>query len=171
MGLIEQISGILETAASSDAINPDQRFAALDGSAFGDFKRKDIPKAQTRLEAMGRLIAEHNLPDEDQLTLAMKNMNVAARLGDVKQVFAELERVSELVPVKPAHLRIFRYNTAHALFDLGRYDACASITHELIPEYYSVLGLDPSDVFMKNPDKIWPLLKKGVDHVDDLKHL
>jgi hypothetical protein len=171
MGLIEQISSILETAASSDATNPDQRFAALDGLAFGDFKRKDIPKAQARLEAMGRLIAEHNLPDEDRLTLAMKSMNVAARVGDVKRVFAELEMVSELVPEKPAHLRIFRYNTAHALFDLGQHDACMSITNELIPEYYSVLGLDPNDVFMRNPDKIWPLLKKSVDDIDDLKHL
>jgi hypothetical protein len=101
----------------------------------------------------------------------MKSMNVAARLGDAKQVFVELKRVTELVPEKPRHLRIFRYNAAHALYDLGRYDACASITDELIREYYDVLGLKPDDVIMKNPDKIWPLLKKGVDHGDDLKHL
>jgi hypothetical protein len=29
-------------------------------------------------------------------TLAMKSMNLAARLGDVKWVFAELEKVSEV---------------------------------------------------------------------------
>jgi hypothetical protein len=171
MGLIEQISGTLETAAASNATNPEQRFAALDGLAFGDFKRKDIPKAQARLEAMGRLIDEHNLDDEDRLTLAMKSMNVAARLRDVKRVFVEIKRVAELVPEKPGHLRIFRYNAAHALYDLDRYDACASITQELIPEYYDALGLKPDDVMMENPNKIWPLLKKGVDHGDDLKHL
>jgi hypothetical protein len=171
MGLIEQISGMLETAAASDATDPEQRFSALDGLAFGEFKRKDLPKVETRLEAMGRLIAEHNLGDEDRLTLAAKSMNLAAKLGDVKRVFAEIEKVSELVPEKPAHLRICRYNAAHALYDLGRYDACVSITHELIPEYYGVLGLKPDDVMMKNPNKIWPLLKKGVDHGDDLKHL
>jgi hypothetical protein len=139
--------------------------------AFGDFKRNDIPKAAERLAAMERLIAEHKLDDEDRLTLAMKSMNLAARVGDVKQVFAEVEKVAELMPAKPAHLRIFRYNTAHALYDLGRFDACASITGELIPEYYDVLGLTLDDVMMKNPDKIWPVLKKGVDHGDDLKHL
>jgi hypothetical protein len=48
-----------------------------------------------------------DLDDEDRLTLAMKSMNLAARLGDVKWVFAELEKVSELVPEKPSHLRIF----------------------------------------------------------------
>jgi hypothetical protein len=171
MGLIEQISGMLETAAASDATDPGQRFSALDGLAFGDLKRNDIPKAGARLEAMGRLIAEHNLGDEDRLTLANKSMILAARLGDVKRVFAALEEVSALVPKRPALLRILRYNVAGALCDLGRYEACASITGELIPEYYGVLGLKPDDVMMKNPDKIWPLLKNGVDHGNDLKHL
>ena len=171
MGLIEQISGMLETAGASDATDPEQRFSALDGLAFGDLKRNDIPKAEARLEAMGRLIAEHNLGDQDRLTLANKSMILAARLGDVKWVFAALEEVSALVPKRPALLRIFGYNVAGALCDLGRYEACASITGELIPEYYGVLGLKPDDVMMKNPDKIWPLLKKGVDHGDDLKHL
>ena len=98
-------------------------------------------------------------------------MILAARLGDVKRVFAALEEVSALVPKRPAHLRIVRFNVAGALCDLGRYEACASITGELIPEYYGVLGLKLDDVMMKNPDKIFPLLKKGVDHIDDLKHL
>jgi hypothetical protein len=44
MGLIEQISGMLEMAAASDATDPKQRFAALDGLAFADFRRKDIPR-------------------------------------------------------------------------------------------------------------------------------
>jgi len=171
MGLIEQIPRSLETAAASDATDPKQRFSALDGLAFGDFKRGDIPNAEARLEAMGRLIAENNLGDGDRLTLAMKSTNVAAKLGDTKRVFVELERGSELVPEKPGHLRIFRYNAANAFYNLGRYDACVSITHELIPEYYGVLGLKLDDVIMKNPNKIWPLLKKGVDHGNDLKHL
>src|SRR5207248_516670 len=119
----------------------------------------------------GRLIVEHNLDEYDRLTLANKRMIAAAKLGDVKRFSAELEKVSELVPEKPAHLRILSYNAAGAFCDLGLHDACASITNELIPEYYSVLGLKPDDVMMNNPDKIWPLLKKAVEHTDDLKHL
>jgi hypothetical protein len=171
MGLVEQISGFLEIAAASDTIAAEQRFAALDGLAFADFKRRDIPKAAERLATMGRLISEHNLGDEDRLALAMKSMNLAAVQGDEKRVFAEVEKIVALMPEKPAHLRIFRYNAAHALYNLGRDDACISITEELIPEYYDVLGLDLSDVLMKNPDDIFPLLKKDVDHSDDLKHL
>lgn len=94
----------------------------------------------------------------------MKARNPAARQHDVERVFAELEKVATLVPDKPAHLRIFRYNAAHAPCDLGRYEACVSITGELIP------GLTPANVVNKNPDTIWPLLSKGVDHGDDLKH-
>jgi hypothetical protein len=171
MGLIEQLAGMLETAAASDRTDPEQRFAALDGLAFRDFKRNDIPKVAERLAVMEDLIAEHNLDDDDRLTLAMKSMNLAARLGHVKQVFAEVEKVAKLVRKSPAHLRIFRYNAAHAFYDLGRFDACVSATGELIPEYYDVLGLALDDVMMKNPDEIWPVLKKGVDHSDDLKHL
>lgn len=171
MGLIEQVSGMLEKAAASDSIDPKQRFAALDGLAFGDFKRKDIPKAMERLAAMERLISQHGLDDEDRLTVAMKNMNIAARLGDVGRVFDELERVSKLMPEKPAHVRVFRYNTAHALYDLRQYDACARITEKLIAEYYDVLGLELGNVMRRNPDEIFPLLKKDADHTDDLKHL
>src|ERR1700692_266118 len=130
-----------------------------------------VPKATERLEAMGRLIGEHNLGDEDRLTLAMKSMNLAALKGDEKRVFAEINNVSTLLPEKPAHLRVFRYNAAHALYNLGRHDACISITEELIPEYYDVLGLNVAGVLMKNPTDIFPLLKKDVDHSDDLKHL
>jgi hypothetical protein len=166
MGLIEQVSGMLETAAASDATNPKQRFSALDGLAFGDLKRGDIPKAETRLEVMGRLIAKHNLNDETRLTLANKSMILGARQGDVERVLAEVEKASALVPKKPAHLRIFRYNTAGALCDLGHYDACVSITEELISVYYDVLGLKLDDVMKKNPDEMWPLIEKGVDHTD-----
>lgn len=85
---------------------------------------------------MERLISQHGLDDEDRLTVAMKNMNIAARLGDVERVFEELEKASKLMPEKPAHVRVFRYNTAHALYDLRQYDACAQITEKLTAEYY-----------------------------------
>ncbi|MBI1209738.1 MAG: hypothetical protein GC191_20955 [Azospirillum sp.] len=171
MGLIEQISGMLETAAASKNTAPAQRFSAFDGLAFREFKRGDIPKVEAQLDAMRRLIGEHNLGDEDRLTLAMKSMNLAARLGDVDGVFAEIETTAKLLPEKPGHLRIFRYNAAHALGDLGQYEVCASITKELITEYYEVLDLTPDNVMGNNPDRIWPLLKKEGDHTDDLKHL
>jgi hypothetical protein len=171
MGVIEQVSGMLAKAASSESFAPAERFSAYDGLAFGAFKHGDLAAVEAHLASMSQLIESHKLDDTDKLTHAMKAMNLAARKGDRAEVFAQLDRVSELVPEKPAHLRIFRYNAAHALLDLSDYDACVSITEELIPEYYDDLGITPADIMGKNPDKIWPLLKEGIDHGDDLKHL
>ena len=52
-----------------------------------------------------------------------------------------------------------------------RKNASIEVTDELIREYYDVLGLTLKDVVRKNPDQIWPLLEKGKNHTDDLKHL
>jgi hypothetical protein len=171
MGVIEPILEMLEKASVSHAVDPAQRFSALDGLVFADFKKGDATHAAERLELMGRLVAEHNLGDEERLTLAMKKMNFAAGRGNIDDVLAEVAQVAALVPDNPVHQRIFKYNAAHALYDLGGYEACASEMQDLIAEYYDVLGLTLSDVMMENPDKIFPLLKKGKDHVDDLKHL
>jgi hypothetical protein len=170
MGLIEQLTGLLEAAASSTTIPPGQRFAAHDGLVLADFKRRDIAKATERLNAMGQLIKDHGLDEDDRLTFEMKSMNLAALKGDVDSVLKKLEDIPSILPDKPAHIRVFKYNAAHALFDLQMPDACVAITEELIKEYYEVLGLKPADVFMKNAAHIFSVMKKG-DHSDDLKRL
>jgi SEC-C motif len=171
LGLVQEITTILETTAGTETIAPDQRFSALDGLVFADFKRRDLPKATERLQLMARLVEEHSLDETDQLTLAMKEMSLAALMGNVDEVLRKIAQVSTLLPDKRLHQLIFRYNAAHALYDLGRFDACVSETSNLIQEYYDLLGIEPSDVIMKNPNEIFPLLKEGEDHTDSLKHL
>ena len=171
LGLVQEISPLLERAANNETIAPDQRFMALDGLLFADLKKGDVPSAMEHVALMTSLVEEHSLDETDRLTLAMKKMNLAALKGDADEVEQQIAQVSALIPENPEHQRIFRYNAAHALFSLGRYDACASETSELTPEYYGALGITPGDVMMKNPDKIFPLLKEGDDHTDNLKHL
>jgi hypothetical protein len=171
MGLVQEISPMLQKAAASEAVAAGHRFAALDGLLFADMKKGDVPSAMQRLALMTRLVEDHSLDETDRLTLAMKKMNVAALKGDANEVQQEIAQVSALVPENPEHQRIFRYNAAHALFSLGHYEACASETSKLIPEYYNELGITVADVMMNNPDKIFPLLKEGDDHTDNLKHL
>jgi hypothetical protein len=171
LGLVQEIRPILENAASSDTVAPDHRFSALDGLVFGDLKKGDIQSAGEHLALMTRLVEKHSLEEIDRGTLAMKRMSLAALRGDADEVLREIEQVLALLPDNPEHQRIFRYNAAHALFSLGRYDVCVSETAELIPEYYGVLGITPNDVMMKNPGEIFPLLKKDEDHTDNLKHL
>ena len=101
----------------------------------------------------------------------MKEMNFAALQRDDEGVLAKIEQILKSIPNKPAHKRIFKYNAAHAFMNLRRFEECISNTSELIEEYYGELGLVPESALMKNPDEIFPLLKKGVDHRDNLKHL
>ena len=171
LGSNPEIMAFLESAADSEKTPPEDRFWALDGLVFADMKQGDFQTAAARQDVMARLIVENGLGVTERLALAIKRMNVAARQGEPDEVRNAFAEALELLPNNTAHLRIFRYNAAHALFDMGQYEESAGETRELIEEYYSILGLSPEDVFMRNPDKIWPLLKKYKDINDDLKHL
>ena len=171
LGVVEQIYDTLDRDSQSEAIGLAERFTALDGLAFSDLKAGNLAKAKDHLDLMATIAKKHPLDDSDRLTLAMKQMLLAAAQNDGVGVKEKLEQAAALLPDNPAYQRIFRYNAAYALFKIGRYDECIEETERLIPEYYDVLGLEITDVLGKNPDKIWPCLDKGRDHTDDLKHL
>ncbi|WP_434131232.1 SEC-C domain-containing protein [Sporomusa sphaeroides] len=171
LGVNPEIMMFLEKAASSKETGPQDHFWVLDALVFADMKQGNSQIALERLEEMRQLLKEHNLGVDERLALAMKRMNVLAREGKAKQIEAAMSDILELLPENPVHQRIFRYNTAHALYDLGHYEAAIKETHSLIREYYDLLGITPEDIFGVNPDKIWPLLKKDKDITDKLKHL
>lgn len=171
LGVIQEIEPILEQAAASSKTNPAQRFSALDGLVFADLKYHRVEAAAKRLELMAQIVEEHRLDDTDRLTLAMKEMNFAALKGDEEAVRSKIETILERIPDSSKHKRVFEYNAAHAFMNLGHYRDCVAVTSRLIAEYFDVLGLEMKDILQKNPHEIFPLLKKGVDHLDDLKHL
>jgi hypothetical protein len=171
LGVLPQIMSFLEKAASSADTKPDDRFWALDGLVFAAFKHGDEAKAREHLSAMKQLIAGPKLGATERLAFEMKRMIFAARARDLDEVRAASTETAQMIPDNPAHYRVFRYNFAHVLFELGQFAESANETRKLIDEYYSVLGISIADITMKNPDQISPLLKKGEDHVDDLKHL
>jgi tetratricopeptide (TPR) repeat protein len=171
LGVQPEIMNFLDKAATSAATEPEDRFWALDGLVFADVKHGNYEKASERQEAMARLIADHGLGVDERLALSMKRMNLLAEKGDADGVLASISEISELLPETRKHQRIFRYNAAHALFSLQRYEAAIAETSELIQEYYDVLGIGPEDVLGRNPDKIRPHLKTTPDLPDHLKHL
>ncbi len=67
-------------------------------------------------------------------------MVFAARDKDVATVKKNYERVEPRATATPQHLRVAKYNYAHALFELGMMDECVSGTLDLIAEYYDLLG-------------------------------
>lgn len=171
MGVMPEITGFLEQAVTAEIADPEERFWALDGLVFGQLKKDRNSDVAARLDEMSALVIEHNLGADEKLAVGMKKMIVAARekrVGDVRQAMEEMARI---LPDSPAHRRIARYNFAHALFELGRFQDCVTAVQALIPEYFEVLGITPADIFMKNSNKIVPLLPKDRDNTDDLKHL
>lgn len=171
MGLMAEISGYLEQLVAADETPPEDRFWALDGLVFGAFKDGNRDVIGPQLDAMARLVSTHSLGPDERLAVAMKRMLFAAREKRVDDVVAAAADLDRDLPDKPEYLRIARYNFAHAMYELGRNRECVSETEDLIREYFEVLGITPEDIFMKNPDKIAPLLPRDRDNQDDCKHL
>ena len=170
LGYMDEISAFLTEAAASPDIAPEDRFWALDGLVFAHFKDGDNTDIRSKLDRMDELIKANNLGQSERLAVGMKRMVFAARDKDVATVKRIMSELSRVLPQTPQHLRVAKYNYAHALFELGMMDECVSGTLDLIAEYYDLLGLRLADVMGNNPDKTFPLVK-GENHTDDLKHL
>lgn len=171
LGYMEEISAFLVEASASESIAPEDQFWALDGLVFAQFKEGDDTDIRNKLNRMDALVKDNNLGLTERLAVGMKRMIFAAHNKDVATVKKTMAELSRVLPQTPRHLRIAKYNYALALFELGMMDECVASTLDLIVEYYDALGLRLADVMGNNPDKIWPLLKGGNDHTDDLKHL
>jgi hypothetical protein len=171
LGYMDEIAEFLATAAQSEEISAEDRFWALDGLVFAHLKAGDEASIEDKLDRMEELVRKKKLGLQEQLAVGMKRMVFAARAQDAKTVKAIMRDLSRVLPQTPQHLRVARYNYAHAMYELGLMDECVTSTLDLVSEYYEVLGLTINDVMAQNPDKIFPLLEKGKNHTDDLKHL
>jgi len=171
LGYMEEISEYLSQVAASDDVPAEDRFWALDGLVFAHFKAGDDVDIRAKLDRMDELVRRNDLGLSERLAVGMKRMVFAARAKDVATVRTTMSELSRLLPQTPQHLRVAKYNYAHALFELGMMDDCVTATLDLIVEYYDLLGLKLGDVMGNNPDKIFPLLKGDHNHTDDLKHL
>jgi hypothetical protein len=171
LGYMSEIADYLTAAAESDAITSEDRFWALDGLVFAQFKAGDEASIKDKLDRMEELVRVEKLGLQERLAVGMKRMVFAARNQDAATVKAIMRDLSRVLPQTPQHLRVARYNYAHAMYELGQMDECVTATLDLVSEYYGVLGLTINSVMAKNPDEIFPLLKGGQNHTDDLKHL
>ena len=171
LGYMREIAAFLSQAAASENISAEDRFWALDGLVFAHFKDGDDTDIRSKLDRMDDLVRENDLGLSERLAVGMKRMLFAAHDGDVATVKNTMTELSRVLPQTPQHLRVGRYNYAHALFELRMMDECVSGTLDLIVEYYDLLGLRLADVTANNPDKIFPLLKVNNDQTDNLKHL
>lgn len=171
MGVWREIEPFLIAIAADEDEDAETRLWALDGLVFNDLREGDIEGGLNRIDAMRALLDNNDLGPDEWLAWAMKRMLAVSGNDDVQGVMDMLAEVEERLPESDQHHRIFRYNRAVAMFKLGSYDLTLQETERLGEEYYGLLGLTPDQVFARNPPAIRPLLPKGRDNRDDLKHL
>lgn len=171
LGISAGIWEALDAASGNENIDAEQRFYALDGLVFAEMKAGKVEKVPKRLQDMERLVTLHHLGAHEELVVHLKKLVFDADQGREDLVMEGLERAKTLLPDKPAFQRVFRYNTAMALFMVKHFAAAERIALELIEEYYEVLGLGPSDVIMRSNRQIAEKLPKTESVTDDLKHL
>jgi len=76
-----------------------------------------------------------------------------------------------ILPDKPKHHRIFRYNAACALFRLKKFDSAEVLVRNVVKENYDAIGIEPSQVFGLKQHELFALVAKSETEHDDLKHL
>lgn len=171
MGVWPEIEPTLIIAGEDVNESPETRFWALDGLVFNDLREGNAQIALQRVNAMKVILDAGHLEEHEWLVWAMKRMLVLTRTGDADGVEAMGAEIESRLPDNASHRRIFRYNWAYALFNLGRYQQAAEAVEPLIEEYYDVLGISPFDVFGRNAPELRMLLPQDRDLTDDLKHL
>ncbi len=171
MGVWPEIEPYLLAIAVDEAAEAKIRLWALDGLVFNDLRTGQTEAGEARIDAMKALLDEHGLGEDEWLAWGMKRMLFKSSVGDAEGVDEMLGLVKERVPAKAEHIRVFRYNRALAFFKLGDNATAFAEAGELVEEYYDALGLTPDDVMGRNPSQLLPLLPKGRDNTDQLKHL
>lgn len=171
MGVWREIEPFLIAIAEDADEDAETRLWALDGLVFNDLREGNVERGLERIDAMRTLLDNNELGSDEWLAWAMKRMLAVSDSDDVQGVMDMLAEVEERLPESDQHHRIFRYNRALAMFKLGAYDLTLQETERLGEEYYDLLGLSPEQVIGRNPPAIRPLLPKGRDNTDDLKHL
>lgn len=161
----------LEALINDPAVGPADRFWALDGLVFSDMKQGCADRLQSRFVRMEQLIRDHNLGADECLSFIMKRMNFEAEQGDDLAVERSVESMRAMLPDKPKHHRIFRYNTACALFKLKQFDLAEIQARQVVQENYDALGISPIQILGLKQQELFALVDRpGIDH-NDLKHL
>lgn len=171
MGVWREIEPFLIEIAEAAEEDAETRLWALDGLVFNDLREGNVERGLQRIDAMRALLDNNKLGSDEWLAWAMKRMLAVSDNNDVQGVMNMLAQVEERLPKSGQHHRVFRYNRALAMFKLGAYDLTLQETERLGQNYYDLLGLSPEQVIGRNPPAIRPLLPKGRDNRDDLKHL
>lgn len=100
----------------------------------------------------------------------MKRMNFQAEQGDQHAVERSIDAMRVMLPDKPKHHRIFRYNAACALFRLKKLDMAEREVRQVVAKNYEVLGITPKQVLGLKQHELSALVHQPDIDYHDLKH-
>lgn len=173
MGITSGIWETLEAASTNHAIDAKQRFYALDGLVFAEMKLDygDPGKIERWIGAMEGLLVEPGLGEHERVVLLIKRMMFSSAQGDEKATRETIAELDRLTPNNPEFRRIFRYNTACALYKIGDPEGAEAIVQALVVEYYDLLGLDVLDVMGATNAELFERIDPNLFSRDIVKHL
>ncbi len=170
MGFWPEIADRLTILADDPGQSPETRFWALDGLVFASI-RTASPDTIARLATMRSLAEVHDLDDDARLALGMKEMMAFSTLRMRVEALQAMKVTKAALPPHAVHARIFRYNAAATLFQMGEAKEAADEALALTQEYYKLLGVTPIDVIGSNADALRAKVRDFGSLTDNCKHL
>lgn len=170
MGVSIDILSSLESALTSDSLEPIHKFWALDSLLFSELKEGHYENIPRRFKAIELLLEEHQFGYSERTAYIMKKILFSSEFDDVQEVFRLVEQARPSIP-DAKHERIFDYNYSIALWKLKKFKEAESLCQKVIDGYYDLLGISPQEVFDRNSDGLWEIINKPQDVQDDIKHI
>ncbi|MEY8241407.1 MAG: SEC-C metal-binding domain-containing protein [Cycloclasticus sp.] len=171
MGLSDDIKACLKPIADSSKAHPKQRFWALDGLSFDATHHGRMHTIGTYLDQMEQLIEQHKLGTDEKLSYFMKRMLYEATQGDADKVLTLIDTAFSELPENPAYMRVFKYNSAASLIELGYQKEPLEILDALISEYFDLIGIKFVEMRGNNSPVLLEKLNKYPELHEDLKRL
>lgn len=163
-GTISQVRDHLEAAASSNQIEDEDRFWALDTLTFFDVEDDRVDSATVRLQSMEPLAT--SLDDHARGALLHKRVLVAFKRNDV----VEVRRLVNGWSGSATHVRILKYQLALAEAQSGQIEKAVQILHGVADEYLAKIGLTRQQVFAANLPQLRAMMRPDASAAD-ARHL
>lgn len=171
MGISNEIKAFLKPIADSLESHPRQRFWALDALSFDAVHHGRIHTIGKFLDQMEQLLEEHQFGTDEKLSFMMKRMLYEATQGDADKVITLMNTSFAELPDNPTYMRVFKYNAAASLVELGDLETSSQILNDLISEYFDLIGIQFEEMRGNNSPILWAKINRYPELHEDLKRL
>jgi hypothetical protein len=171
MGISNEIKAFLKPIADSSEAHPKQRFWALDSLVFDATHHGGIHTTAIFLDQMEQLLEAHQLGTDEKLSYMMKRMLYEATQGNTDKVINLIDTASTEIPDKPAYMRVYKYNAAASLMELGDKKSSLQILDDLIPESFELIGFQFEEMRGNSSLVLWQKINKYPELHEDLRRL